>query len=270
MTRTREPAPHLHDYFAQPPASPNLVCPRNDDFAASSRFSNPVPDSLSKSPRCSSGRMVRAWRIEGRPVVEERRHLLPRRERSSTAMATASGTSRPDRARRLPCRPRRHLHLADAVLSRRPSGTTAMTSPTTTASIRGSGPGGLHRVRHDGRVARHEGHRRPRRQPHVGPASVVPGGALQTGFPYRDYYIWTDTRRTNSPRSSFPASRPQTGRTTRRRSSTTSTTSTRISPTSTPPALKSPTRSKNHGLLAPARHRRVPRRRGTLPHRAKG
>ena len=90
----------------------------------------------------------------------------------------------------------------------------------------------VHGVHPYGPVARHQGHRRPRRQSHLGPAPLVPGGALRPGLAATGISTSGATsRRTRSPRSSSRASRPRTGHTTRWRSSTTSTTSTATSPT---------------------------------------
>ena len=38
------------------------------------------------------------------------------------------------------------------------------------------------------------GDRRPRREPHLRPASVVPGGAVEQDSPYRDFYVWRARR----------------------------------------------------------------------------
>ena len=96
-------------------------------------------------------------------------------------------------AHRLPRRPRRHVPLADALLPhprprrrlrhhrllrRRP----AAREP---RRLRRAGP---HRPRPGD-----AGHRRPRREPHLGPPPVVPrrpGRAAPR--PYRDWYVWTD------------------------------------------------------------------------------
>ena len=55
--------------------------------------------------------------------------------------------------------------------------------------------GGLPALRGRGARARPAGHHRARHQPHLRPASLVPGGPRRAkpGSPERDFYVWSDT-----------------------------------------------------------------------------
>ena len=86
-----------------------------------------------------------------------------------------------DAPARLPARPRRHRDLADAVPAVARHATTATTSPTTTASIRATARSATSSSSPTARKQRGiRVHHRPRRQPHLRPASLVPGGAAAT------------------------------------------------------------------------------------------
>ena len=92
---------------------------------------------------------------------------------------------------------------------------------------------------------RHAGHRRPRRQPHLRPAPVVPERPRAAAT--RRSATSTSgatSRRPSSRRSSSPTRRTASGSTTSRPASTTCTSSTSTSPTSTSPTRGSATRSR--------------------------
>ena len=64
---------------------------------------------------------------------------------------------------------------------------------------------------------RHPGDRRPRRQPHLGPAPVVPAARRSKDNPYRDYYVWrVRPAAGHLSRSSSPTRRTASGSSTRR------------------------------------------------------
>ncbi len=144
---------------------------------------------------------------------------------------------RPDREARLHPGPRRQRDLAAAVLSVAAARTTATTSPTTTTCIRSTA-----RVA-DFRQFVREAHRRGLQgdhragdQPHLGPASVVPGRAPRARRARRSATTTsgaTPTRSTRARASSSPTPRPRTGPGTRSPSSTTGTASSATSRTST-------------------------------------
>ena len=170
-----------------------------------------------------------------RRLVEELRLLLPDVETFLDSDGDGCGDfAGPDRPDRLPRRARRHVPLADAVLSLARSATTATTSPTSTASTRGS-------ARHGDfaelvRTARDRGHprdRRPRREPHLRPAPVVPGRARRaaTRPTATSTSGATRSRRRSRATSCSPTRRTRTGPATTRRGSGTCTASTRTSPT---------------------------------------
>ena len=116
--------------------------------------------------------------------MEERGRLLPRRpdvlRQRRRRLRRPAG---PHRADGLPRRDRRHLHLAHAV----PPLARARRRLRHRRLLR-RGPEARHarRLRRHGPHGRrpgHPGHRRPGRQPHVGPPPVVPGGALLARLP---------------------------------------------------------------------------------------
>ena len=174
----------------------------------------------------------------GRPVVEERRRLLPgRRDLHGLGRRRLRRLRRARPADRPPRRPRRHLPLADALLSdRRPRRRLRHHRLLRRRPAAGH-PRRLRRGRPDGEGPRHAGDRRPRRQPHLDQAPLVPGGRASastrrsatstSGAPTR--------RRTPRRRSSSPTRSRASGRCRRRRGSGTCTASTRSSPTSTSP-----------------------------------
>ena len=119
-----------------------------------------------------------------RPVVEERRHLLPgHRDLLRRRRRRGRRHRRPHRAHRLPRPARRHLPVAHAVLPdagpRRRLRRHRL--------LRGGPPAGHPRRRrraHPHRQGpRHAGDRRPAHQPHLERAPVVPGRPDQQGQP---------------------------------------------------------------------------------------
>ncbi len=123
---------------------------------------------------------------------------------------------RTDREARLPAGARHHMPLAAALLSRRRCATTATTSPTTRTSIRATARSTDFDAFVDAAHARkHPGHHRARHQPHVGPASVVPGGAARAAGIARARVLRLERHRPEvpgRPRSSSPTPRSRTGR----------------------------------------------------------
>ena len=131
-----------------------------------------------------------------RPLVEERRRLLPRRR--DVPRRRRRRLRRPRRAlraRRLPRRHRRQLPLADAVLSVARSATTATTSPTSTAIDPRLGTHG-DLVEHDPHRARprHPRDRRPRPQPHLDQHPWFQAAREGPDNPYHDFYVWADEK----------------------------------------------------------------------------
>ena len=97
----------------------------------------------------------------------------------------------------------------------------------------------LHRVHaHVARDRGHAGDRRPRRQPHLRPAPVVPGGPPQPRVAVPRLLRLAATRSPPTARRAWssPATRTASGPTTPRPASTTCTASTATSPTSTSPS----------------------------------
>ena len=85
---------------------------------------------------------------------------------------------RPDREARLPAGPRRHRHLAAAVLPLAAARTTATTSPTTPTSTRSYGTlDDFQALPRRGAPPRPAGHHRAGDQPHLRPAPLVPARA---------------------------------------------------------------------------------------------
>ncbi len=136
--------------------------------------------------RCSSQGQRGFWDATNRdirPLVEERRRLLPGRGDVQGRQRRRRGRlPRPDAADRLSRRARRDLPVAHAVLPHPQQGRRLRHHRL------------LHRrseARHAGRLRgvhahrprpRPTGHRRPRGQPHVRPASVVQGGPVEQGL----------------------------------------------------------------------------------------
>ena len=118
-----------------------------------------------------------------RPVVEGRRLLLPRRrDVPTTRRRRLRRPARADRARRLPRRPRHQLPVADAVLPvaqprRRLRHHRLLRRRAVARHARRLHRAGPHLPR-----PRHPRDRRLRDEPHVRPAPVVPGGALEPGL----------------------------------------------------------------------------------------
>ena len=151
----------------------------------------------------------------------------------------------PRPADRPPRRPRRHLPVADALLSdrrarRRLRHHRLLRRRPAAGHARRPGRG-----HPDGERPRHAGDRRPRRQPHLAQAPVVPvgGGAARTRRTATSTSGAPTRRRTPRRRSSSPTRRRASGRSRSRRGSGTCTASTRSSPTSTSPTRGSATRS---------------------------
>ena len=94
-------------------------------------------------------------------------------------------------------------------------------------------------------AARHPRHHRSRRQPHLGSASLVSGGARATRIRPIATGMYGPTRSppTPTPAWCFPACRNRPGRATRKRAPGTSIASTISSPTSTPPIRRCRPRS---------------------------
>ncbi len=118
-------------------------------------------------------------------MVEERRHLLPgRRDLPRRRPRRHRRLHRVDRSGRTPGRARHRLHLAHAVLPR--------AEPRRRLRhhrlLLGRPAPGLTRRRRgvpaSGTRPRHPGDRRPRREPHLGQASVVQGGPPQPRRPH--------------------------------------------------------------------------------------
>ena len=197
------------------------------------------PGPATRSSTRSASTSCRSWRHDdARPPAtcggRTRSSTASTSRRSSTPTATAAATSPGlDRARRLPRRARRHLPVADAVLPvaqprrrlrhhrllrRRPAPRArSATSPSWCAPPR----------------PRHARDRRPRREPHVRPAPVVPGRRARAATRRT---ATSTSGATRSPRrsratSSSPTRRDSNWAYDRRPGSTTCTASTRTSPT---------------------------------------
>ena len=121
--------------------------------------------------------------------------------------------------------------------------------------------------------ARPARHRRPRHEPHLRPAPVVPGGPRRTrASPYRDYYVWSDTdQRYRDARIIFTDTEKSNWSWDPVRQAVL------LAPVLQPPArpqLRQPGReerdARRHALLARPRARRLPLRRRALPDRARG
>ena len=180
----------------------------------------------------------------------------------------------PDRARRLPRRPRRDVPVADAVLPDRPHATTATTSPTSTASTAGFGTLGdfVELVR----TAADRGIRVIAdfvRQPHSDDTRGSSPRAQRATRRYRDFYVWARPSPPEKPerrRVPGPGDSPSGPRTRK------------AGPVVPAPLLLAPARPQRRQpggprrdragdrLLARAGPRRLPRRRGAVPARADG
>ena len=164
-----------------------------------------------------------------RPVVEERRHLLPRRRDVPRLERRRHRRSRRVvRADRLPGRHRRHHHLADALLpDARPRRRLRHHRLLRRRSPAGDA-GRVRRGRPDGARSWVAGRHRPRRQPHLRPPSVVPVGPIrpELALPRLVRLGRLAARRPRRSRRPSPASRAACGPTTARPSSTTSIAST--------------------------------------------
>ena len=152
----------------------------------SSRRSGSTPCTCTTSGRSSGGSSTRSastssrrYERQGdqRPVVEERGRLLPRRrDVPGLRRRRLRRPHGPDRPAGLPRRPRRQLPVADAVLPEPPARRRLRhhrllrdrRPPRHARRLRGDDP-------HGGRPG-HPRDRRPRRQPHLRPAPLVPGG----------------------------------------------------------------------------------------------
>ena len=141
-----------------------------------------------------------------RPLVEDRRRLLPRRRDLHGLERRRLGRLRGPRApARPPRRTRRHGDLAHAL-------------PAHARPRRRLRHHRLHggrssarrahrrrRVHPDGARSRHARDHRLRDEPHVRPASVVPVGAAQPATRrYRDYYVWRDAPPKKQAATVFP------------------------------------------------------------------
>ena len=122
-----------------------------------------------------------------------------------------------------------------------------------------------------GRQPRHPGDDRPRRQPHLRRAPVVPGRPVPTPTsPYRDWYVWSADRAVRPPPGDGVPRLPGHDVDVRRAGRG----------LVLPPLLRLPARPQHgqpagppgdredHRLLAAARRRRVPARRRAVHHRA--
>ena len=172
-------------------------------------------------------RQALATRFEGkqrhdqRPLVQERRSSTACRSAPSwTPTATASATSGPDAAARLSCRPRRHRDLADAVPdlaeSRR---RLRRQSDYYSVDPRFGTLGDFVEFTHGAKQRGMRVHHRSRRQPHLGPAPVVPATRATIRIVEVSRLVRLGRRR--SPRDAergrwcFPACRSRPGPSTR-------------------------------------------------------
>ena len=142
--------------------------------------------------RCgtSSTRQRRARRLarvpagDQGPLVQERGHLLPVRRhlhgRQRRRHRRLRGADAPPR---LPARARHHRDLADAVPELARAGRRLRHLRLLRGEPGARDPGRLRRVHARGQAAGHPGDHRPGRQPHLGPAPVVPGGPARSSVP---------------------------------------------------------------------------------------
>ncbi len=120
-------------------------------------------------------------RCDTRPLVQERRHLLPqRRDVPRLQRGRHRGLRRTDRPAAVPGRSRDHLHLAAALLRlaeqrRRLRRVGLLRRASENGNVRR-----VCRVHEPGAAARLESDRRSRRQSHVESASVVQGGETRS------------------------------------------------------------------------------------------
>ena len=138
--------------------------------------------------------MTMAPERDQRPVVEERGHLLPgRRDLPRLRRRRRRRLRRADPPGRLPGRARRHLLWLMPFYPSPNRDDGYDVSDYFGVDERLGSPGGLRRVRAHGQRPRDQGDRRPGRQPHLRPASLVPVRARRPASRrYRYYYVWRD------------------------------------------------------------------------------
>ncbi len=216
-----------------------------------------VGRSSARSSRPSASTSSRACEAQGhqRPVVEERGRLLRRRrDVPRLRRRRLRRPRRPDRAHRLPRGHRRVVPVADAVLSVA-AARRRLRHHRLLRDRRAARDGGrLRRADPHGERPRDPRDRRPRRQPHLRSAPVVPGRPRPRVAVPRLLRVGRGEARGEAGRRRVPGpGEVQLGVGPRRRSSGTCTASTRTSPTSTSPTRSSATRSPRSSATGSSR-----------------